>query len=253
MLIPQKRDSLLNAFLKTIGILFFFIAVGLLLDSRFVIPHFPKGQILANVVIVLVFIPIFLKATRKVREFLIYAVLIAIAGECFFSLLLEMYTYRLHNVPLYVFSGHALLYVTVLYFCKSSAVKMNRIQLERIFTAIIVVFAVFFLVYLRDIFGFVLSALTLLVVSRKPRERLFYLTMYLCVALLELIGTYYECWYWPEFAFRMEGSFLESANPPSGISFFYFGLDLGSLYFYKLRHRTAWRRMKHIRRMAHSK
>src|SRR5690606_39346207 len=108
-------------------------------------PRFAQGQIVANLIIVLIFIPLYLKATRKVREFLIYAVLIAIGGECFFSLLLEMYTYRLHNVPLYVFSGHALLYVSVLYFCKSSAVKVNRIKLERIFTAIIVIFAVFFL------------------------------------------------------------------------------------------------------------
>lgn len=249
MLTPRKKDSLLLVSLKTIGVLFFLITTGLFLDSKFVIPRFAQGQIVANLIIVLIFIPLYLKATRKVREFLIYAVLIAIGGECFFSLLLEMYTYRLHNVPLYVFSGHALLYVSVLYFCKSSAVKLNRKILEKIFTFIVILYAGFFLIFLSDVFGFILTALTLLILSRKPRERLFYLTMYLCVALLEIIGTYYECWYWPDYAFGLNGSFLKSANPPSGISFFYFGLDLGSLYFYKLRHKVAWKRMKNIRKL----
>jgi len=68
MLIPHKRDSLFFAFLKTLGILFFFITAGLLLDSKFVIPHFPEGQILANIII-LVFIPLYLKPPAKCGNF----------------------------------------------------------------------------------------------------------------------------------------------------------------------------------------
>ena len=249
MRIPQKSDSLLLNFTKTIGLLFLSISLGLLLDSKFVIPSFPKGQVIADVIIFLIFIPVFLKATKKVREFLIYAVLIAIAGECFFSLYLEMYTYRLRNVPIYVFFGHALLYVSVLYFCKGSHVKFHRKKIELIFTVLVVSYATAFFIFLNDVFGFVLTLLTLLILSRKPRERLFYLAMYLCVALLEIIGTTYQCWFWPTHALGMEDSFLKSANPPSGISFFYFGLDLGSLYLYKLCHKTAWKRMKNIRKM----
>jgi len=249
MRIPQKSDSLLLNFGKTTGLLFLSISIGLLLDSKFIIPFFPNGQLAADIIIILIFIPVFFKATKKVREFLIYAVLIAIAGECFFSLYLEMYTYRLRNVPIYVFFGHALLYVSVLYFCKGSHVKFHRKKIELIFTILVVSYATVFFIFFNDIFGFILTVLTLLILSRKPRERLFYLAMYLCVALLEIIGTTYQCWFWPAHAFRMEDSFLKSANPPSGISFFYFGLDLGSLYFYKLRHKIAWNRMKNIREM----
>lgn len=249
MQLPKKRESFFINLGKTIGFLFLIISVGLLLDSKFVIPFLRFGQFIADIIIFLIFIPVFLKATKKVREFLIYAVLIAIGGECFFSLYLEMYTYRLQNVPIYVFFGHALLYVSVLYFCKGSAVRLNRKRTELIFTLIIVLYASAFLIFFNDIFGFILTVLTLLILSRRPRERLFYLSMYLSVALLEIIGTTYECWYWPAHAFRLENSFLQSANPPSGISFFYFGLDLGSLYLYKLRHRIAWKRMKNIRRL----
>lgn len=247
MLLAKKSDSLFEATLKTIGLLFLWIAGGLLLDSKFIIPHFAHGQIAADVLIALLFLFVFIKSTKKTREFLTYAILIAIGGECFFSLLLEMYTYRLHNVPIYVFFGHALLYVSVLYFVKSKAVKVFRNKLELIFTIIIIAYAALFLIFKSDIFGFILTALTLLILIKKPRERLFYLTMYLCVVFLEIIGTWYECWYWPLYALNLEDTFLKSANPPSGISFFYFGLDLGSLYFYKLRHKIAWKRMKNIR------
>jgi hypothetical protein len=37
---------------------------------------------------------------------------------------------------------------------------------------------------------------------KRPRERLFYLTMFLAVAYLEIIGTSYECWWWPKTAWN---------------------------------------------------
>ena len=49
---------------------------------------------------------------------MIYAVIIGFLGEHFFSRGLDMYTYRLENVPHYVPPGHALVYVAVLYFSK---------------------------------------------------------------------------------------------------------------------------------------
>lgn len=249
MFLAKKSDSLFQVFLKTIGILFLAIFLGLLLDSKFVIPYFPQGQIAANIVIIILFLYVFIKSTKKIKEFLIYAILIAIAGECFFSLVLEMYIYRLHNVPIYVFFGHALLYISVVYFCKPKCINLFRKQLELFFTIVIISYATLFLIFKSDIFGFTLTVITLLILIKKPRERLFYLTMYLCVVFLEIIGTWYECWYWPLYVLNLEDTFLKSANPPSGISFFYFGLDLGSLYFYKLRNKIAWKRMKNIRKI----
>ena len=70
--------------------------------------------------------------------------------------------------------------------------------------------------------------------------------MYIVVAFLEIIGTTYKCWHWPDTAFGII-PFLKSANPPSGISLFYFLFDLGCLWFYKLGNKEAWSRMKRIR------
>jgi len=249
MFITKKSDNLTKVFLRTIIFLFTILVLGLWLDSKFFEFHLFEKQWIPNFLIIILFAVLYRRATKKVKEFLIYAIIIAIIGECFFSLLLEMYTYRLHNVPIYVFFGHAILFATVFYFCKASAVKLHKKKFENIFTAIAIVYATAFLLIVNDVWGFILTGLTLTILIFKPRERLFYLTMYICVAFLEIIGTWYQCWFWPPYALNIESKFLSSYNPPTGISFFYFGLDLGCLFLYKLRHKVAWKRMKNIRKL----
>ncbi len=238
--------TFLSAFLKTLGMLFLYIFVGLFIDSKYVVINYQESQWIANALMIFIFSIVWLKVTIKVRELMLYAVIIGYVGEYLFSVGLGMYTYRLENVPHYIPMGHALVYIGVLYFIKTFYVKLNRKLLEKIFTGIIIIYALAFLVFKNDVFGFVLTAATLLILRNKPRERLFYLTMYLSIVFLEITGTSYECWEWPSIAWDYF-TFLPSANPPSGISFFYFGLDLGCLWLYKQRHKIAWSRMKNIR------
>ena len=238
--------SPLYAASKSIGLLFFYLLIGLYLDSYFFIPYTEHGQLYANIVMFVVTTIVFLKVTKRNKEQMITAVLIAIIGEYLFSIVLGMYTYRLENVPHYVPPGHALVYIAVLYFSKASAIIKHKITLEKVFTIFILIYATVFLIFKNDVFGFVMTVATLFILRNKPRERLFYLTMYLTVAYLEIIGTNYLCWKWPSTAWGVF-DFLPSHNPPSGISFFYFGLDLGSLWLYKQRHKLAWKRMKNIR------
>jgi len=176
---------------------------------------------------------------------MLYAVLIGICGECLFSLGFHMYEYRLENVPIYVPPGHAIIYIVTVYFCREKFVKLYKVQLEIIIGIFIFLYALAFLIFANEVFGFSLTLLTFWILRNKPRERLFYYSMYL-VVVLELIGINYNCWYWPTTAFGVF-DFLKSANPPSGISFFYFGLDLGSLWLYNQRHKIAWGRMKRLR------
>ena len=238
--------TFLSAFLKTLGMLFLYIFVGLFIDSKYVVINYQESQWIANALMIFIFSIVWLKVTIKVRELMLYAVIIGYVGEYLFSVGLGMYTYRLENVPHYIPMGHALVYIGVLYFIKTFYVKLNMKLLEKIFTGIIIIYALAFLVFKNDVFGFVLTAATLLILRNKPRERLFYLTMYLSIVFLEITGTSYECWEWPSKAWDYF-TFLPSANPPSGISFFYFGLDLGCLWLYKQRHKIAWSRMKNIR------
>ena len=244
----QIAPSLFSAFFKTLGYLFLFIIFGLFLDSKYMVTLYEDTQHLATFVMLIGFSILFYKSNARIRELMIYAVIIGFLGEHLFSIVLEMYTYRLGNVPLYVPPGHAIVYIAAVYFCKEAVVKANKKLLEKVFTIFVLVYSSLFLIFANDIFGFVMSLLVIYLLRNKPRERLFFLTMYLVVAFLEIVGTRYQCWAWPSTAYGVI-PFLKSANPPSGISLFYFLLDLGCLWMYKQRNLIAWNRMKDIRQL----
>ncbi|AOW18636.1 hypothetical protein LPB03_14740 [Polaribacter vadi] len=233
---------------KTLGLLYLFFVVGLFLDSFYMVEITENAQIYANALMLFVFTITFFKVTKRIKKQMLAAVLIGFFGEYLFSVLMGMYTYRLGNVPLYIPFGHAFVYIAVLCFSKAASIKKHRILLEKVFANSIFMYATLFLIFKNDVFGFVMTITTLLILRNKPRERLFYLTMYISVAVLEIIGTTYECWWWPSTAWNVI-PFLPSYNPPSGISLFYFLLDLGCLWVYKKRHKITWKRMKNIRKI----
>ena len=240
--------SPLYATFKSLGSLYLFILFGLFLDSFYMLGITKDAQFYANISMFIGFAITFWNVNRRAKEQMIFAVIIAVLGEYLFSIVLGMYTYRLENVPHYVPPGHALVYVAVLYFSKAKSIIKNRIKLECFLAIFILIYATIFLIFKNDVFGFVMTVAILFILRNKPRERLFYLTMYISVAYLEIIGTNYLCWKWPATAWGVF-DFLPSHNPPSGISFFYFLLDLGCLWFYKQRHKMAWSRMKNIRKI----
>jgi hypothetical protein len=246
MSLVASKSPFFAAF-KSLGALFLFIAFGLFLDSSSMLEVTINAQLYANISMIIGFLVVFWQVNKRTREQMISAVIIAIIGEYLFSIVLGMYAYRLENVPHYVPPGHALVYVAVLYFSKASSIVKHQKKVALFFAIFIFIYASIFLIFENDVFGFVMTIATLFILRNKPRERLFYLTMYITVAYLEIIGTNYLCWKWPATAWGVF-DFLPSANPPSGISFFYFGLDLGCLWFYKQRHKIAWNRMKIMRK-----
>jgi uncharacterized membrane protein YbaN (DUF454 family) len=247
MSLVASKSPFFAAF-KSLGTLFLFIAFGLFLDSLYMVSKTEKAQVYANISMLIGFAIVYWQVNKRVREQMIAAVIIAILGEYLFSIALGMYTYRLENVPHYVPLGHALVYVAVLYFSKAAAIVNHKKKLTIFLSIFIFMYATVFLLFKKDVFGFVMTIGTLFILRKKPRERLFYLTMYITVAYLEIIGTHYLCWKWPATAWGVF-DFLPSHNPPSGISLFYFLLDLGTLWLYKQRHQLAWNRMKSIRKL----
>jgi len=243
-----QNSNLFKTCFNTLGLLILFIAFGLFFDSSFFITYDSDGQLYANVLMLIVFAFLFYKATKRSKELMLYALAIGVGGEYLFSLGSEMYSYRLGNVPMYVPPGHAIIYIVTVYFCREKCVKLFSSQIEKVLGILILLYSLCFLIFASDIFGFSLTILTLWLLRNRPRERLFYYSMYIVVVFLELIGTNYNCWVWPNTAFGIF-DFIKSANPPSGISFFYFGLDLGCLWLYKQRHKIAWGRMKRLRGM----
>jgi hypothetical protein len=201
-----------------------------------------------NFLMIVGFFIMYFRTVKRVQELMIYAVIIGFLGEYFFSKYLGMYAYRLGNIPLYVPFGHAVLFARVFRFSKVSVVRKFHKSVEQFFGSIIILFASIYLLFFEDVFGFVMTICVFLLLWKRPKDRLFFFTMYLLVAILEIGGTAFGCWKWPNIAFGMF-KFLPSNNPPSGISLFYFLLDIGCFVMYTQKNKMAWFRLKNSRKL----
>ena len=239
--------KIIKLFNRKIG-LFFLAVAGLYLDSTMLAEKFEYNQIVINIVMLLGFYLMYSRSVKRTKELMIYAVILGFIGEYFFSVYLEMYTYRLGNVPLYIPFGHAAVFGRVHVFSKASIVKKHHKVLEQFLYVIISLFALGYLYFFNDVFGFVMTIGVFALLLKRPKDRMFFLTMYVVVAVLEIGGPAYGAWKWPDTAFGVF-DFLPSNNAPSGISLFYFLLDVGCFVLYTQRHRITWGRVKKIRQI----
>jgi hypothetical protein len=240
-------QQIIAIFNREIGRFIFFVFV-LFFDSLYFSKNATNSQAIINILMFAGFLKMYFRATPRVKELMVYAVIIGFFGEHLFSRVLEMYTYRLENVPLYVPLGHAALYGRIFMFSKASVVKKHHKAIEQLFGIFIAIFTTIYLAFFADIFGFLMTVCVFLILWKRPKDRLFFLAMYILVAILEIGGTAFGCWKWPETAFGIF-NFLPSNNPPSGISLFYFLLDISCFFVYTQRHKITWLRLKNIRKI----
>lgn len=245
--IPKEDiKKIIVVFLREAGL--FIAAVFLLfIDGVYFNEHIFESQLMLNILMVLAFIAMLYRATPRVRELMIIAVILGFIGEHFFSKFLGMYTYRLENVPLYVPFGHGVLYARIFRFSKASVVKKYHKEVASFLVLVMILVSTIYLIFLKDVFGFVMTLAVFLILWKRPKDRLYFFSMYVLVVVLEIGGTAYGAWKWPSTAFGVF-EFLPSNNPPSGISLFYFLLDIGCFVFYTLIHHKAWKRVKRIRK-----
>ncbi len=244
------RLKILAVFNRRIGLLFLFV-IALYFDGKDFAFIFPNAQTITNIFMLIAFFLLYKRSVKRTRELMIYAVIIGFAGEYLFSIVLDMYTYRLSNLPLYIPFGHAAVYARTYTFSKASIIKKHQNKIVKLLTIVISIFTLFYLIVFNDIFGFIMTIFVFLILINRPKDRLFFLTMYVVVAVLEIGGTAYEVWSWPDTAFGVF-PILKSHNPPSGISLFYFLLDIGCFVIYTQFNKKTWKRFKNIRRQLKS-
>ena len=246
--IPQNDSKkILKLFNRKIGLFFLFVG-ALYLDSVHLAKQFEYTQIATNILMLLAFYWMYSRSVKRTKELMVYAVILGFLGEYFFSVYLDMYTYRLGNVPLYVPFGHAAVYGRVYAFSKAAVVRKHHKALEQFMYVIISLFALGYLLFFNDVFGFVMTLGVFALLIKRPKDRMFFLTMYIIVAVLEIGGPAYGAWKWPDTAFGVF-DFLPSNNAPSGISLFYFLLDIGCFVVYTQRNKMTWKRVKKIRKL----
>lgn len=241
----QDLSKILKVFIRRIGLLFLFV-VALYFDGTHFASIFPQAQLATNIFMILAFIILYFRSNKRTRELMIYAVIIGFAGEYLFSVGLDMYTYRLENVPWYIAFGHAAVFARVYMFAKNPVIRKYWKEITNFLYAVIFLFSLVYLIAFNDVFGFAMTLAVFLMLIKRPKDRLFFLTMYIVVAVLEIGGTAYAAWSWPSTAFGVF-DILPSNNPPSGISLFYFLLDVGCFIFYITFNHKTWKRFKSIK------
>jgi hypothetical protein len=222
--------------------------IGLYADGLAVAEHLAHNQWITNGLVIATFVWMYLNVSKQVQRLMVFGLLVAAGGEAVFSLLLGMYTYRLDNVPLYIPFGHSVVYASVYYFVREPLIRHHREGVERGLYVAMILYAFGWLIFADDVLGFAGTMLIVWLFRKRPKIRLFFLVMFFAVALLEVLGTSFGCWVWPPIWFDLI-PWVPSANPPSGISVFYFAFDAGCLWIYKHVRPQSWRRMKRMRRL----
>jgi hypothetical protein len=160
---------------------------------------------------------------RAVRVQVGVVMVLATAVEFTASPLLGLYTYRLHNVPLYVPPGHGMIYLAALCIGRSAL----AVRLRRPFLVFALVACGAWAVWgagfapRQDLLGAVLYLFLIrfVLVGRQP---LVYAGAFLVTSYLELVGTGVGAWTW---AGHDPTGTLTIGNPPSGIPGAYCFLD----------------------------
>lgn len=226
--------------------LWFVLWIGLYLDSYPLAQSYLHTQWITNLFVISTFVWIYRQVSSQVKQLMFYGVIVAFGGEVFFSLVLDMYTYRLENLPLYVPFGHAIVYASVYYLVKEPLVQKYQKNIIRFLYIGMIIYSTLWLIFAMDVFGFLCMFVILWLFKRRPQTKLFFLLMFFTIVYLELLGTHYQCWHWPSVWFDTF-TWIPSANPPSGISVFYFAFDAGCLWFYKRFNPAKWQRFKRFK------
>ena len=144
------RLKILAVFNRRIGLLFLFV-IALYFDGKDFAFIFPNAQTITNIFMLIAFFLLYKRSVKRTRELMIYAVIIGFAGEYLFSIVLDMYTYRLSNLPLYIPFGHAAVYARTYTFSKASIIKKHKKIIVKLLTIIISLFALFYLIVFNDV------------------------------------------------------------------------------------------------------
>jgi hypothetical protein len=149
----------------------------------------------------------------------------ATIGEVTGSLIWGVYSYRLHNLPLFVPPAHGLVYLTGV--SLAAALRARTGVLVATAAAFAAGWGLLGLTVLpqRDVAGAIGVPLLLLFLWRG-RNRAIYAAVFLVVASLELYGTAIGTWRW---AHELPGLGIPDGNPPSGVASGYVWFDVMAL------------------------
>ena len=189
------------------------IIIGLLVDQNFEL----WGQTIVNISVWLCFFWLLRTGDRTKQISLLLCLLYATVGEVFLSLIWQLYEYRLHNIPLFIPPGHAILFTLGLMLTP----KMPNWTIWMIptVTACYTIFAIG--TGIDTLGGLLFMAFLLCIIFGKAKK--LYATMFLLSLVLEIYGTAIGNWAWN---YDEQWFGMTTTNPPISAGAFYCMLDL---------------------------
>lgn len=199
----------------------FFTTIALTFDSSFFANHFFEATIVTNLLSIGYFLLMYLSSNTELRKLMFIMVFLSYVGEIIFCKILNMYSYRNNDIPLYVPFGHAIVYASGYIISKTNFSLHYDDKLKKIFPFIFINLFLVSGIILKDTFTLFFGLFYFLILKRKKWSNL-YNFIALCVIFIELTGTFLQCWKWDSLTL----GFFKTANPPMGAIFFYAGGDL---------------------------
>lgn len=174
-------------------------------------------------------------------------VVFATVGEVTGSLIWGVYSYRLHNLPLFIPPAHGLVYLCGLSLSRTPLARRHARTIVVLAGSVAVGWCLLGLTLLprRDVAG-ALGVPLLLLFLWRSRNRNVYAAVFLVVTALELYGTAIGTWRW---AAELPGTGIPDGNPPSGVASGYVWFDVMAMLVapwlvsvgYALKRQTKWR------------
>ena len=150
-------------------------------------------------------------------------VVFATVGEVTGSLVWGVYSYRLHNLPLFIPPAHGLVYLSGL--ALVTIVPARRLVAAAAIGALAWGLAGLTVLPRLDLAG-AIGVPLLCIFLWRSRSRAVYAGVFLVVAALELYGTSIGTWRW---AVELPGLGIPDGNPPSGVASGYVWFDVMAL------------------------
>lgn len=198
-------------------------------------PYYSNGQDISNLVMLLFYSSFLFLASRKLYWLILLMTLSGILGEIVGSLMMELYKYRFHNIPMYIPMGHAVIYACMYQLSKQPWIWRYHHAIERCLGKFAFVTSFLSLFILRDVGGFI-CYIIFLGILRYRKKPLFYLLMFAMVYYTELLGTVFSTWSWYS-VLGNHPDYVPIGYTPSGMAGLYILIDLvsNSIYFYALK------------------
>ena len=182
---------------------------------------------LANIITISYFSMMLFGLTPRQRLMAIVFVPFSLVGEYVFSIVFDLYSYRLGYIPVYVPFGHAILFSVGTLICELKIIRQYEEQLRPFFICLYAMLLAVVVTLFHDTLSAVFALVFLWVLRRKGYNTL-YFVMGLLVVYIELLGTTWGCWSWKPYPIPAF-TWLHSANPPIGAFVCYVLGDLGAI------------------------